>query len=897
MAAFTKNIFITSFLLLMGVSLFATHNKAGEITYKHITANTYEITITTYTDPSSTSADRCILPIDFGDGQSDSIPRSNGSAQGGCPRWGEVIVPGKIKMNKYVTRHTYAGPGRYVIKMSDKNRIENIRNIPNSVEVAFSIRTTLIIHPTTGSNNSVQLKYPPIDEACSCVPFYHNPGASDPDGDSLSYSLSICYGNNNDPINGYIYPPAGSVCGKKIFEINPVTGTLTWDSPPTVTGKYNVCILVTEWRKVRPNGAPPYWDTVGFTLRDMQIDLTTCTNRPPRFKELNNLCVVAKDTIDKEIIAYDDLGQTVSLEGIGEPLDLFNTPAKFPTPSPKRDTVSSRFYWETQCSHVRTRPYMINFKAKDNVTHVPMANFKTWFIEVIGPKTNNLSILPQGNDMKLNWDVNPCLNIIRYDVYRKTDSSRWNPNFCETGIPNSLGYKLIGSSKGVNNNQFIDDNNDKGLYHGLIYCYRIVAVYANGAESIASDEVCAELPFSTPIINGNSVIETSQRSGIDSISWAKPQEIKLSSFPKPYSFKIYRQTPSGQVLEFTSPDYSTWNSIDTLAVVNNVNTEDSTQYYNIELFSNGVLMGKTHKASSVYLKIKPDDRKLNLLWDEDVPWNNFEYIIYKEINGKFEAIDTVPSSPFVDTGLVNGQEYTYYVKSIGNYSIDQLQKDTLLNKSQIVVGVPVDTIPPCSPDKPKIVSECELFRNEITWNNPNHSCFYKDAVSYRLYFTPVLGNPYEIIREFTNVEDTSITFEEMESVAGCYGVTAVDSFNNESALSERVCVDNCPIYVLPNVFTPGGDGFNDLFTPIYPFRYVKDIDITIYNRWGQEMFSTTDPNIRWDGTNTENGKQAPSGVYFYVCTVNEIRLSGIIPRVLKGHVTLINEADPVINNN
>ncbi len=46
-------------------------------------------------------------------------------------------------------------------------------------------------------------------------------------------------------------------------------------------------------------------------------------------------------------------------------------------------------------------------------------------------------------------------------------------------------------------------------------------------------------------------------------------------------------------------------------------------------------------------------------------------------------------------------------------------------------------------------------------------------------------------------------------LAGCYAVSAIDSFENESAFSAKICVDNCIMYELPNVFTPNGDGIND----------------------------------------------------------------------------------------
>ena len=119
-------------------------------------------------------------------------------------------------------------------------------------------------------------------------------------------------------------------------------------------------------------------------------------------------------------------------------------------------------------------------------------------------------------------------------------------------------------------------------------------------------------------------------------------------------------------------------------------------------------------------------------------------------------------------------------------------------------------------------------------------------------------------------------------------VTAVDSFGNESDSGSTLCIDNCPIYELPNVFTPGDDGKNDLFTP-FPYKFIESVDVTIFNRWGNIVFETKDPDINWDGKEMKSGKQVSDGVYYYMCTVNEIRLVGIVQRELRGSFTVFNQ--------
>ncbi len=127
-------------------------------------------------------------------------------------------------------------------------------------------------------------------------------------------------------------------------------------------------------------------------------------------------------------------------------------------------------------------------------------------------------------------------------------------------------------------------------------------------------------------------------------------------------------------------------------------------------------------------------------------------------------------------------------------------------------------------------------------------------------------------------------------MAGCYYVTAVDSFNNESDREINViCVENCPCYKLPNVFTPNGDKANDFFIP-YPYRFVDHVDMKIYNRWGAMVWRGADPDIQWDGTDINSKKQLIDGVYFYVCDVYVKTLTGTYKvEPLKGFIRIIRE--------
>jgi len=63
--------------------------------------------------------------------------------------------------------------------------------------------------------------------------------------------------------------------------------------------------------------------------------------------------------------------------------------------------------------------------------------------------------------------------------------------------------------------------------------------------------------------------------------------------------------------------------------------------------------------------------------------------------------------------------------------------------------------------------------------------------------------------------------------------------------------------------------------------------MNIYNRWGQVIFNTTDPDINWDGTAQDSGEVVSDGVYYYVVQVNQITLEGIVPKTITGYLHLL----------
>ena len=72
---------------------------------------------------------------------------------------------------------------------------------------------------------------------------------------------------------------------------------------------------------------------------------------------------------------------------------------------------------------------------------------------------------------------------------------------------------------------------------------------------------------------------------------------------------------------------------------------------------------------------------------------------------------------------------------------------------------------------------------------------------------------------------------------------------------------------IPEAFTPNGNNINDLFV-VANIELFNERSITVFNRYGNEVYSNKAYNNDWDGTRSDNGQALPDGTYYYVLTLN-----------------------------
>jgi len=891
------------FIFLSGYIL-ATHNRAGEITYSRVAPFTamgpagpmqvynYTFTVTKYTNDGDDVLDRCEDTIYFGDGTFDVIPRTNGGASA-CPTCSPcdcgppcgVLISElqgfRVKINIYTATHTYPGPGNYMVRSTDPMRNDDVTNMTNSGQVPFYIESLLIINSFTGANSSPVFTYLPTDKACVGKCFYHNPGAYDADGDSLSYEITTPRSSSTTNVPGYTPPNFGG----GTYSIDPVSGILSWCSPQK-QAVYNLAFIVKEWRK---NTSKNY-QLVGYVLRDMQVIVQTCTNNPPSITVPNDTCVEAGTLINKNIFVNDPEKDQVILNGNG---------GSFSTVSPKAlltngtgiAPFTANFSWQTSCDHIRQQPYVNVFKAEDQ-NSFKLIYFATYNVKVVPPSVKNVSATPIGSTIKITWQLsncNPAANpIISYNVYRKSDCAPFVYQACKTGIDLSSGFVLVGQTT---SSVLIDNNGGNGLVVGQDYSYIIIAEYKDGSLSYASSQVCAKLKRDIPILLNVDILSTSVTNGSVYVRWHRPlkgpEGFDSIAFPGPYQFKLkYKAGNAGTFSTLTSFTQNFIFQLDTEFVHANVNTVNTDARYEVEFTAGTVTIGSSQKATSVFLSATPGDRKIDLQWAATTPWSNYKYTVYRKdpLGISFYTIATTSNTNYTDnTNVINDSNYCYKILSEGQYSDPTIFKP-LLNNSHEVCAVAQDNTIPCTPTI-TITANCPAGFVKVEWNNVALTCS-DDVTKYILYKKETIDEEYMQLDTLFGSNTISFTFDGLNLISSCFAIKAVDLNGNASSLSEDYCVDNCPEFELPNIITLNGDGVNDFFKAI-KVRQIKEIDLFIFDRWGNLVYKTKDPYFNWNGISLLTAKTVSEGTFFYICDVFEPGIKGIKKRALKGYLQVV----------
>ena len=131
------------------------------------------------------------------------------------------------------------------------------------------------------------------------------------------------------------------------------------------------------------------------------------------------------------------------------------------------------------------------------------------------------------------------------------------------------------------------------------------------------------------------------------------------------------------------------------------------------------------------------------------------------------------------------------------------------------------------------------------------------------------GGPYAFLA--SNPPSQAELFDDVGDLFGsngrfCYYVESIEAGNpsgvNATSVSNVACAVQQEQFWVPNAFIAGGA--NELFIPVTAYTDIAGYEFTIFNRWGQPIWTTSDRYEPWDGR--MNGDYVPQGVYAWYCT-------------------------------
>jgi len=343
------------------------------------------------------------------------------------------------------------------------------------------------------------------------------------------------------------------------------------------------------------------------------------------------------------------------------------------------------------------------------------------------------------------------------------------------------------------------------------------------------------------------------------------------------SYEIYMKINGGtwQMVGTTATTNYTFEGHDLVTyeiVIKAIGQNNITSFSNIDSFT----VVRTAKPSYNYLQtasVEFDDSAVEIkhIYDQSATISRME--LQRLNNGIFETIQTVStaSSPqtFIDEDVsVDIQSYTYRVvlyDSCGNEgSISNIGKTILLNTQ---------------------IDNTELIAY-LTWSN--YDDFDGSIIGYYIYRS--IDNQYNptpigFLSPFERSYQDDLSELETNSKV-CYRVEAVEGPNvyasPQTSSSNESCVVIEPTIYVPNAFYP--DGVNSVFIPTLLNYEIGSYRMTIFNRWGQVVFQSSNPLEGWNGRINNVGAQAETATYVYMIEIKDGNGEQIMTR---GHVSLL----------
>ena len=225
--------------------------------------------------------------------------------------------------------------------------------------------------------------------------------------------------------------------------------------------------------------------------------------------------------------------------------------------------------------------------------------------------------------------------------------------------------------------------------------------------------------------------------------------------------------------------------------------------------------------------------------------------------------DLGDGSPIIET---SEQTLEYVYDSTGNYTIELIAIDLTTCNERDTSSIDIEVF-----NQPEAFftfnRDAEYILVDIEFSNLSTP----DSLIYHWDFgdgdTSSVKNP---VHQYTQVGDLEVCLTVTHPIGGCVDVHCEDIYVSDEFKLEK-----------PTAFSPNGDGLNDSFSFVQIYG-VKSFELQIFNRWGEQVFATTNQKDAWDGT--FRGREQNVGVFMYFI---EAEVAGDKLYSEKGNITLI----------
>lgn len=426
------------------------------------------------------------------------------------------------------------------------------------------------------------------------------------------------------------------------------------------------------------------------------------------------------------------------------------------------------------------------------------------------------------NSVDISWEPYPGVDFVEYAVYRM----------------NGTNLVLVGTITDQNITS-ITENSPTLNTRVNSYCYKVLV-----------QNSCLE--YSLPdLTEEHCTINLETTPGIDQIdlTWTPYVGYVVGQY------EIYRAddynpgnhiqiaTVAGNVLSFSDLEMFCRDSVSYRVLA--VGFASNNQQSYSDLSANAPRHNKPTLPTNMMYASVVGDSLINLEWEEYKGYLPGAYTLEKSVNGlTWDSLGTfaLNNRSYTDTD-VNVDERSYFYRV---FNIDQCG-----DKS--VVGLFGKTI----------LLNVQLDRNgkipQLTWSH--YEQWNNGVLNYRIEVLNAQTGAWELVEIVGGSErrfEDNLT--KLNQATYCYRIHATEvGGNSAESYSNEVCVVFGPDIFVPNAFSPNNDGNNDVFLVYLP--NIANGQLSIFNRWGQLLYRTSDISAGWDGT--YKGSPVPEGVYVF----------------------------------